>query len=259
MSFDWSSLLPALIVAIVAGATAGVALDIARRVEEVRGQHRRFDEAAPAALATAQEILVVGLPKDPSSLVPPDNFVRSLREQVVQLRGGSRAGFETYPAIDMLHEMTRLLENLAVRGRAIDGTLHAVLSPGRSEAEVRLYTKLARQAIQKDPRPAEDVPRIESEDVQKIVDGTYGLTDDILKYREIQERLHDARDAFVDHWWAVRQMRLDAGTRLASAGHLEGAWARAKARREIEAQLKKDVHADFARQWKRIEAGVRRP
>ncbi|BDZ60456.1 hypothetical protein GCM10025873_02470 [Demequina sediminis] len=222
MSIDWSLLVPGLIIAVVTGASVGGYLDLSRRVEERRHARRRFTREAPVAVSAAHELLIAGIAKDPTSLVPPAEFANALREQAARLQGGTRRQMAALPAIDMVREMDRALEDLAVRGRALDLRLEHAMAAAPQTLEHKLVLKLAKQAIQKDPTPADAIPRIDNAEAHAAMMGDPAVVADIIRYRRAQQLLHDARDAFVDHWWTVRDLRLSAETRLATSRHEGG-------------------------------------
>lgn len=255
MSIDWSFLVPGLVVAIVAGAAVGGFLDLSRRVEERRRRRHTFRAEAPVALSSAHDLLIPPLPKDPTSLVPPEELTRGLREQVVRLQGGTTRQREAVPAIDMLLEISRALEDMAVRGRALDLRLESAMARGPQTLEHRLVMKLARQAVQKDPVPADAIPRIDNPEAQAAFEGDEALVASVIRYRRAQQLLHDARDAFVDHWWTVRDLRLAAETRLATARH-EGGDSGRRAARRVERELQEAIAADFRRNWARIDHDI---
>ncbi len=253
MPIDWSLLVPGLIVALAAGAAVGGFLDLSRRIEERRGRRRRFAEEAPVAVSAAHELLIAGISKDPTSLVPPAAFANGLREQAARLAGGSRRQLAAIPAVDMVKEMDRALEDLAVRGRALDARLEVTMAAAPQTLEQRLVLKLARQAVQKDPTPADVIPRIDNPEAQAAIDAAPALRTEIVRYRRAQQLLHDARDAFVDHWWTVRDLRLAAETRRASARRSGGGRL---AEQAIERELADAVAADFRRNWARIDHDI---
>ncbi|MDN4484019.1 hypothetical protein [Demequina lignilytica] len=257
MSSNWSLLLPGVIVAIVAGITIGGTIDIGRRTAELRARQRRFEAEGPLALAAAHDLLVAGIPRDPSSLVPPEAFVRPVRDQVATLQLGSRRAKSELPAIAMLDGLDRLLEEMTVRGRMLDTALVAAFSKDRTEAETRFMLKLARQAIQRDPQPAGDeVPEIDSEPVNAILEGDADLRARIVQYRHLQERLFNVADAFVDHWWVVRGLRLDAAARTATATLEGGPVARWRVARDIDRKLHADIVHDFLPRWQELTAAL---
>ena len=258
MSPDWSLLLPGLIIAVTAGASVGGFLDLSRRVEERRNRRQRFAEEAPAALSSAHDLLIPPLPKDPTSLVPPEELTRGIRDQMVRLQGGTARQRAAVPAIDMLLEISRALEDMQVRGRALDAHLDRALPLAPQTLEHKLVLKLALQAIQKDPSPAHRIPRIDNREAQASLVGDPSLVADIVRYRRAQQLLHDARDAFVDHWWTVRDLRLAAETRLTSARR-EGGEGGRRATRAIERELEAAIAADFARNWARIDRDLQAP
>ncbi|WP_062463925.1 hypothetical protein [Demequina soli] len=252
MSIDWSFLVPGLIVALFAGAAVGGFLDLSRRVEERRHRRRRFREEAPVALSSAHDLLIPPLPKDPTSLVPPDELTRGLREQVVRLQGGTSRQRSAVPATDMLLEISRALEDMTVRGRALDLRIDTVMAETPQTLEHKLVVKLVRQAVLKDPRPADVIPSIDNPEAHAAMTGDDALVAEIVRFRRAQQLLHDARDAFVDHWWTVRDLRLGAATRLATARH-EGGDAGKSAAKAIERDMQAEIEADFARNWARID------
>ncbi|WP_062308041.1 hypothetical protein [Demequina subtropica] len=255
MSIDWSILVPGLIIAIVAGAAVGGFLDLSRRVEERRTRRREFAQEAPVALSSAHDLLIPPLAKDPSSLVPPESLTRGVREQAVRLTRGTSRQRAAVPAIDMVLEIDRALEDLAVRGRALDGTLAIVMAAAPQSLEQRLVLRLATQAVQKDPVPADVIPRIENPEAQNAFEGDPALVREVIRYRRAQQLLHEARDAFVDHWWTVRDLRLASETRLATARHEQGESGR-RAAKAVERELAEAIAADFARNWRRIDHGI---
>lgn len=254
MSIDWSLLVPGLIIAVVTGASVGGYLDLSRRVEERRHARRRFTREAPVAVSAAHELLIAGIAKDPTSLVPPAEFANALREQAARLQGGTRRQMAALPAIDMVREMDRALEDLAVRGRALDLRLEHAMAAAPQTLEHKLVLKLAKQAIQKDPTPADAIPRIDNAEAHAAMTGDPAVVADIIRYRRAQQLLHDARDAFVDHWWTVRDLRLSAETRLATSRHEGGGGRRAAA--AIEREVADAMAADFLRNWARIDHGI---
>ncbi|WP_062386027.1 hypothetical protein [Demequina iriomotensis] len=255
MSVDWSILVPGLIIAIVAGAAVGGFLDLSRRVEERRTRRRAFADEAPVALSSAHDLLIPPLAKDPSSLVPPESLTRGVREQAVRLTRGTERQRAGVPAIDMVLEIDRALEDLAVRGRALDGRLAIVMAAAPQTLEQRLVLRLATQAVQKDPVPGDVIPRIENPEAQAAFEGDPALVAEVIRYRRAQQLLHEARDAFVDHWWTVRDLRLASETRLATARHEQGENGR-RAAKALERELAEAIAADFARNWARIDHGI---
>ncbi|MDN4476945.1 hypothetical protein QQX09_13885 [Demequina sp. SYSU T00192] len=255
MSIDWSFLVPGLIVALFAGAAVGGFLDLSRRVEERRTRRRLFAEEAPVALSSAHDLLIPPLPKDPTSLVPPEEITRGLREQVARLERGTTRQRAAVPAIDMLLEISRALEDMTVRGRALDLRLETVMADAPQTLEHKLVVKLARQAILKDPTPADVIPRIDNPEAQASMTRDDAVVSEIVRYRRAQQLLHDARDAFVDHWWTVRDLRLAAATRLATARH-EGGDSGKSAARAVERDLESAIAADFRRNWARIDHAI---
>lgn len=257
MSSNWSLLLPGIIVAIVAGITIGGTIDIGRRTAEFRARQRRFEAEAPLALAAAHDLLVAGIPRDPSSLVPSEAFVRPVRDQVATLQLGSRRAKTDLPAIAMLDGIDRLLEEMTVRGRMLDTALVAAFSKDRTDAETRFMLKLTRQAIQRDPQRAGDaVPEIDSEPVNAVLDADEDLRARIVQYRRLQERLFNVADAFVDHWWIVRGLRLDAAARTATVTLQGGPLQRWRAARDIERRLHADIVDDFLPRWETLTAAL---
>ncbi|SEJ26368.1 hypothetical protein [Demequina mangrovi] len=255
MSIDWSILVPGLLIAVVAGASVGGYLDLSRRVTDHWIRRRAWAEEAPLALASAHDTLIPPLAKDPSSLVPPESLTRGVREPAVRLARGTARQKAAVPAIDMVLEIDRALEDLAVRGRALDGTLARVMGDAPQSLEHRLVLRLATQAVQKDPVPGNVIPRIENPEAQAAFEGDPALVADVIRYRRAQQLLHEARDAFVDHWWTVRDLRLAAETRLATARHEPGESGR-RAARAVERELAQAIELDFARNWARIDHGV---
>ncbi|WP_062291066.1 hypothetical protein [Demequina phytophila] len=255
MSIDWSFLVPGLIIALFAGASVGGFMDLSRRVEERRTRRRAFAQEAPIALSSAHDLLTPPLPKDPTSLVPAEEITRGLREQVARLERGTTRQREAVPAIDMLLEISRALEDMTVRGRALDLRIETVMAAAPQTLEHKLVTKLARQAILKDPTPADVIPRIDNPEAHAAMTGDDALVAEIVRYRRAQQLLHDARDAFVDHWWTVRDLRLAAATRLATAKH-EGGDSGKSAARAVERDVEAAIAADFKRNWARIDHAI---
>lgn len=256
MSIDWSILVPGLLIAVTTGIAVGGTIDLSRRVAERRARREAFAREAPAALAAAHDVLVAGIPKDPTSLVPAEGFTRALRDQVTRLAGGPRRATEALPAIEMVYEIGRALEDMAVRGRALDDHLEKVMGAAPQALELRLVLKLARQAIQKDARPAATIPAIDNPEAQASLRGDAGLVAAILGYRRAQARLHDAGDAFVDHWWTVRELHLATEARRADVRLRLAGLARSAAMRDIDREFRAAVAADFRRRWARIDHGA---
>lgn len=254
MSPNWSLLVPGLIVGIVTGVTIGGTIDVGRRLAEFRSRRRSFDAQAPGALAAAHDVLVAGIPRDPSWLIPSDPFVRAVREQMHALQVGSQAAKAQWPAIAMLDGLDRLLEEMTVRGRALDAELTLAIAEGRVEAETRFMLKLTRQAIQRDPAPATPVPAIDNQVVTALLAGRADLTARIVQYRELQERLYAVAEQFVEHWWVVRELRLDASARIATSALTGGPVARWRSARAIERDLHAQVVADFRPRWEALTA-----
>lgn len=257
MQPDWSLLVPGLIIAVVAGASVGGFLDLSRRVEGRRKRRRAFREEAPIALSSAHDLLTPPIAKDPTSLVPPETLTRGLREQVVRLERGTSRQRRRVPAIAMLLEVSRALEDMSVRGRVLDARVEEVMAAAPQSLEPRLVHKLVRQAIQKDPSPAAVIPSIDNPEAQAAMVGDPAFIAEIVRYRRAQQLLHDARDAFVDHWWYVRDLRLAANTRLASARHEGGEGGRRTAL-AIRRRMESAIAEDFARNWARIDRDLER-